>query len=436
MTIQNEEAQSLTTEEKPKRKVNFWFTIISLVYLFDIADRNVVAAVLPAIKQEFALTDAAAGLIGSILYLTLGLLVVPAGMLVDRWSRKYMITIMVMIWSAATWATGLARSHLQILTARLFVGVGESGYNPAGYALIGAWYPRRLRGRMVGLFNIAQPFGAVIGMGVGGLIAHEFGWRYVFGIFALPGFLLALLMLFAPDYKAKKVEAGTAKEVKPGPMEALRFIFKNRTLLLIFLTQMPVAFFMLSLSVWGPSFFMRQFNLNMAQAAMVVGAVTLFAAPGAFVGGWLSDRLTLRSPRGRVTATLILLALPILFYSIAFLGSLAGLPIVAAAAALALGQFCYAGHWGSLIAAGLDLVPPHYRGTGQSFIPLFQTITGFWSASLSGFLSDRLGLTMAMEITMLIGCVVGCALLLAAYRTYLADYEKQKALGTFAVEVG
>ena len=124
-----------------KAKYHFWFIIISLIYLFDIADRSIISAVIPAVKAAFGLSDASVGMLGSIMYLSLGVLVVPAGILVDRWSRKYMIAIMVGIWSFATWWTGLARSFGQIVLTWLFVGAGESGYNPAGYSLIGAWYP-------------------------------------------------------------------------------------------------------------------------------------------------------------------------------------------------------------------------------------------------------------------------------------------------------
>ena len=44
-------------------------------------------------------------------------------------------------------------------SSRILVGAGEAGYNPAGYALIAAWYPQRMRGFMVGVFDMAQPLG-------------------------------------------------------------------------------------------------------------------------------------------------------------------------------------------------------------------------------------------------------------------------------------
>jgi len=125
----------------PRRKANFWLAIITLIYILDQADRYIVSAVLPGIKKEFLLTDASLGLIGSFMFLSMFILVVPCSILVDKWSRKYVITIMVTVWSACTWFTGLAKNYTQLLLARLGVGAGEAGYNPASYALIGAWFP-------------------------------------------------------------------------------------------------------------------------------------------------------------------------------------------------------------------------------------------------------------------------------------------------------
>ena len=237
-----------------------------------------------------------------------------------------------------------------------------------------------------------------------------------------------------PDYKTVKVDAGGNREVKAGPIETLRFIVSTRTLLLIYLVQLPISFYVYSLGTWATAFYMRSYHLDVGQATRAIGVITLFAAMGPPAGGWLSDRLTRRSPSGRITVAMLFLAAPLLFMSINFLGAAAGLPLSAVVAAGGLGQFFIAGHWGTLIAAGLDLVPPHYRGTCQSFLPLFQSLTAIWSSFATGLISDHLGLPIAMEITLLLGITTGLLTLWFARRYYLADYERQKALGSFAVE--
>ena len=152
---------------------------------------------------------------------------------------------------------GSAYSFAGLMAARLGVGAGEAGYNPAGYSLIGAVVPGTSRGTMVGIFNIAQPLGGGLGIVLAGWVTVHYGWRSVFGLLAVPGLILAILMLFSPDYRIIKIDDRGQHEVKAGIAETFRFILTNRTLLLIYLAQLPIAFYIMSSSAWGLTFFMR-----------------------------------------------------------------------------------------------------------------------------------------------------------------------------------
>jgi MFS family permease len=418
----------------PARNRTFWFTVIFLIYAMDWADRSLVSEIMSGMKAEFGLSDAKTGLMSGFLFIGLGLLAVPTGLLVDRFSRKYMIAIMTAVWSVATWAMGQAGSFAGLAAARLAVGAGEAGYNPAGYALISAWYPKRIRGTMVGIFNVAQPLGGGLGGAVAGWIAYRYGWRSVFGILALPGLMLAALMLLAPDYRTVRVDGGEPHSGKAGPLETLRFILTNRTLLLIFLAQLPIVFYIYAAATWSTTFFMRTFNLNVGYAATIIGVATLFVSLGPAACGWLSDRLAHKQPSGRITASLVLLVIAIAFHSLVYLGPLVNFSLLGTVVTASVGQFCIAGHWGTLVAAGLDLVPLPYRGSCQSFFPLFQSLTAVWAGTATGFLSDRCGLALALELTLLFGFSLGFLILWFARRGYMTDYQRQKSLGTFAVE--
>ena len=62
-------------------------------------------------------------------------------------------------------------------------------------------YPQEKRSRMMGLWNASIPVGTAIGHLLGGLIAAKLGWKYAFGIVAIPGLIIAILFLFIKDYK-------------------------------------------------------------------------------------------------------------------------------------------------------------------------------------------------------------------------------------------
>lgn len=420
---------------RPPRARHRWFAVIWFIYLIDYADRFAISAVLPAIQEEFALTDTQLGLMSGMLFLGLAMLAVPCGLAVDRFSRKYMITLMTLVWSIATWSTGMAKSYGELLVARILVGAGEAGYNPAGYALIAAWYPQRMRGTMVGLFNMAQPLGVGLGIMAAGYLAAEFGWRAVFGVLALPGIVLALLMLFAPDYKTRRVDSDGARTVRPGLRDTLNYIANNRTLQLIYLAQLPISVYITTCAIWGPTFFVRQYQLSLADAASIVGVITIIAGMGALFGGWLSDRVSRNHPSRRVTVCLLYLAAPLVMHSASFVGSITGLSLSLVVVLFCIGQFFAAANWGTLVAAGLDLSPPPYRATSQSFLPMFQAIASLGAGVISGFLSEQLGLPWAMFTLLIIGMSGALLLLNSARKHYDADYQRRQALGTFTVEL-
>ncbi|MHB1134054.1 MAG: MFS transporter [Chloroflexota bacterium] len=414
-------------------KAYFWLAIITLIYFFDCADRVVVASMFPAIKAEFKLSDFELGLLGNVLGLVMAILVVPMAAFVDKWSRKYMISIMVALWSAMTWACAFAGSFSQLLTFRALVGVGEAAYNPAGYALISAWFPQKMRALAVGIFTAAQPISGVLAMGLGGTLAMMYGWRGVLGIFAVPGLILALIVLFAPDYKTKKVEASGEKVVRPSFWETARYSMSNTTLRLIYISQMFVFFWAGVFTIWLPSFIGRAYGLNMAQAGQMVMIAFGFAIIGPPLGGWFADLLFKRYANGRLLANMILLVIAVVMWTAVFVGAMSGWPLWAVMICWCTAQPCTAGQFGLPVTAALDLTPAHYRGVSQSFIPMVGNFIGFVAAPFVGAMSDRYGLNMALLVTMWIGFGIGLIFVSWAAKTYGADYRKSKELGEFVL---
>ena len=428
-------AETTGHEPAPGIKIHFWFGVLALIYLIDYADRFIVGVVLESIKQEFALSDGSAGLLGGSLYLGLILFAVPSGIMVDRFSRKYMVTIMTILWSITTWGMGQVHSYGAMLAVRFGVGLGEAGYNPAGYSLISAWYPQRMRATMIGIFNMAQPLGAGLGVALGGYVAYHYGWRSVFGVMAIPGIVLGLLMMFAPDYKTRKVEKTETVEVKANPKDALRFIIGTPSLMLMFFAQMAMFAYASGSAIWVPTFLVRTFSLNISDASKYVAVITLVAALGAPFGGVLSDRLVRNSPLGRINTVLILLLMPGIFFTLTYCSPVLGLSLNMAVAAACLGQLFQAAIWGSLVVAAVDLVPPHFRGTTLSFQPMFQAFTAFWAPAAIGMISDKWNIAAALEVVLVISVVACWGLMFAARSRYLADMQRQKAMGTFKLDI-
>ena len=85
----------------------FTLVVVTLLYLINYMDRMVLSATLPLIKDDLMLSDAQCGWLGTIYYIVVAILTIPAGILCDRWSRKKTISIMALVWSVATFLSGV-----------------------------------------------------------------------------------------------------------------------------------------------------------------------------------------------------------------------------------------------------------------------------------------------------------------------------------------
>jgi predicted MFS family arabinose efflux permease len=267
------------------------FGLLFLLYMFDYMDRMVIVSLFPFLKQEMGMTDAQCGLLVSVVYWSILGFSFPVSILVDRWSRTKSISIMAAIWSMATLACAFTKTFPQLLVARTVIGIGEAGYAPGGTAMLSANFPMEKRARILGLWNASIPLGSALGIGIGGFVAHHFGWRHAFGLVAIPGLFLAILFYFVTDYETvrlTKIEK-TGKETKMQFMDMARQFTHNKTLLCNNLAFAMNVFITTALLTWLPTYFHRFNNLAMDKASMKAGSIMLLAIIGAPLGGFLAD---------------------------------------------------------------------------------------------------------------------------------------------------
>jgi MFS family permease len=90
----------------------------------------------------------------------------------------------------------MANNFIELVLARISVGVGEAVGLPASASIISDYFPKVKRSTAMSVLYLAPPIGAFIGFVGGGLIAEAYGWRATFWIAAMPGFVLAALATF------------------------------------------------------------------------------------------------------------------------------------------------------------------------------------------------------------------------------------------------
>src|SRR5438552_4609042 len=166
--------------------------VLFAINLMNFFDRQIIGGVGEGIRREWALSDTAVGLLGTVFTLLYAVVGLPLGRLSDRKERRKILAGGVFVWSLLTAVSGLARSFAQLIVARLGVGVGEATCSPASTSLIGDLYPSTARARAVAVWMLGLPLGLGLANGAGGWILQNWGWRNAFYFAAVPGILCAI----------------------------------------------------------------------------------------------------------------------------------------------------------------------------------------------------------------------------------------------------
>jgi len=397
------------------------FVLLFLLYMFDYIDRLIVTSLFPFMKADLGITDTQAGLLVSAVYWSIVVLAFPVSILIDRWSRKKSIGLMVALWSVATGAATFISTFPQLLLTRMGVGIGEAGYSPGGTAMISALYPVEKRSRMLGLWNASIPLGSALGVAIGGFVAARWGWKHAFGLVAVPGLVVGLLFfLFARDYRTIRLEVpaeGGMTSRKMNGVEIARELLRKPSLLLTYVGFVGNTFLSTSYLTWLPSYFNRYSSIPMSEAGLKSASVMLFSIVGAPVGGFLVDRWMRRKGNARPLFAGAASILSLVVWLVAF-GLLSGTPQYVA---FMLGAVVSALYVSGASAVTQDVVHPGLWALSWSLCVIAQNLLGSSLGPLAvGALSDRYGLRTAMLLVPVLSGIAGVCFL-GASRFYVAD---------------
>lgn len=412
---------------------------IALVALIDRIEYNLLAGALPAIQREFGFDDGAAGAIATAGAIAAVLLLLPAGRLADTGRRTWTVAAVVAVWALLTLGTGLAGSYAMLFGVRVLLGAAGQLYNPPASSLLGDLYPGPSRARAYGLERAAYFAGLPIGVIAGGALAKAYDWRTGFFLVAIPGAVIAVLMLTVREpvrgvgdrlsswYADPTAEtqtqtapaAGSRGELAmSGLVAQVRELWGIRTLRSV-VSGLSILFFGLGgLFFWMPSFYQREFGLDEAASAAVGGGAGLVGIlAGIGLGSWLGDRGHGRRPGWRVR----LGGWSLLFGTVALAGAVAVGPFVPQVICFGLANVGFAGAIANLTAANADVVAASRRGLGFAVLQSVITLGGALGPWLIGEASDATGSLRLAYAVVIAPLVVGSLIVLRAWRGYDAD---------------
>ena len=363
--------------------------VLTLLYVLCFADRQIFSIALEPMKVALGLSDTDLGSIQAVFNIGLGVLAIPGSILVDRWSRRKTIGIMAILWSIATFSTGLCRNFVQLIIPRAFVGIGEAGYFPGGSGWLSVVFSKDNRGRVLNIFGIGPVIGIVVGSVVGGMmIAKTNDWTSPFWIFAIPGVILGVIVFFFKDYATVegKREGGKGENY----LADWFGLFKIKAFRIIIIGQVFWALFYFTFLGWFAVLLMRGYDLDTGKAGLIVGGTALFGAICVPFGGWLTDIWHKRNKAGRAYMMVVVQSLNVVSLLLAILLFGISLPVYICIIALsAVATSMITGTVSTMIS---DVVPVKHRASGVAWNVVFNYLFGASLGSwLVGVASDAFG---------------------------------------------
>ena len=330
------------------------------------------------------------------------------GPLADRYSRKIIIVLGAIFWSALTLLTAVTHNYTELLIRHTLVGIGEATFVTIAPTFVADMFPENKRGRILGIFYLAIPVGTAAGYLLGGNLGAHYGWRSPFYVAAVPGFLLAIAVLFLRE--PQRGQFDSLRETPEG--RTLRGLARNPAFWSATLGMAAMTFALGGIQVWMPTFLSRTRGYSLESANFTFGIIIVIdGILASLAGGWLGDYLLprMKSTYYFVSAASMALGVPVMIVAL-FVKGQAMIP------AIALAAFFLLFNTAPLNAAVINSVDAHIRVTALAVnIFVIHLLGDVPSPTMMGWVADRRSLQAAFVLPM-IAMIISSAILFYGMR--------------------
>ncbi|PKB25434.1 putative MFS family arabinose efflux permease [Novosphingobium kunmingense] len=381
-------ATGVQTAHDP-RGVRIMLVTLLVVYVFNFLDRQIVNILAEPIRKDLGLSDTQIGLMTglafALFYTILGL---PIARYADRPStdRGRLIAVALVIWSGMTVLCGMAQNFVQLLLARIGVGVGEAGCTPAAHSLIADRVPAERRSSAMAFYALGIPIGSLLGMVIGGYLSDVLGWRHAFMFVGAPGVVMALFVVFLVKDKNRAVRPLPEGITAEGMLATVRALMSRPTFVLLLAAASACSFLSYGKTTWTTIFFQRTHGLTPGEVGFWFGLGGGVAGIfGTWLGGWLADRFARTDRRNLVLAPAIGMALAVPMAIFGYLSADWRTSLLLLLVPTVLNSLYY----GPVFSSTQGLVAPRHRAMASALLLLCQNLIGLGLGPLFfGMLSD------------------------------------------------
>ena len=260
-------------------------TILALSFGLVGLDRFMISTLFPVIAKDLSLNYSDIGTITGALAIAWGVSALFMGNLSDRIGRRKMLVGSLVIFSLLIGASGLAVGLASLVFVRVLIGLADGAYVPASIAETIEVSPPHRSGRNIGL---QQMTALLFGLGFAPLLIppllHVVDWRWIFAIFALPGFLFAWLTYKIIPARVTVSHAGRTQ------WSDWRTVLKFTNVRIAMVLMLSWLTCLVTISAFLPNYMLDHLGLSFAQMGTVMSAIGFGSALGTIILPWLSDR--------------------------------------------------------------------------------------------------------------------------------------------------
>jgi MFS family permease len=394
--------------------------VLALINFVNFAARHVIGPLIPTLRTSLNLSDSQLGALHSLLLFVLAIGSIPSGFLADRYSRKVIIAIGILFWSAATFAGGLATSFMILLVARSFVGLGEAAYAPAAQSMISGAFPQERRASAQAIFASGMLLGGACGFAVGGLIGPRYGWQMALFVVAVAGIVPALALFWVQE-----PPRGPRSEVVP-----ILKILSIPAFLSMIAGGICITFSSVSLAAWAVDFAVNYKDFTVRDASVGLALITLLSLIlGVLCGGYVADQLQKRFAYGRLIAIGLALLLATPFLLLAIQSEEKQTVLIG----LFVAGFFMSWYHGPVTAVIHDMMPRRAHSTSIGVYMFATQLIGGLGPQVVGKISDQRDLQVALQVAAAV-LVCGALLMLLVIHFIRRDGLRHPSVEAFHAE--
>ncbi len=356
------------------------FAVLCASWMLNAMDRQIFYPLLPDIGDDLGFTLAQDGFLATGFTLGLGIAGFLAGFVVDRYSRKTVIIVSVLVYSLGTAAIPFSYHVADMAIYRIISGVGEGVQGTALYAIVGSFFFHR-RAFAAGFIGVAFGGGMFLGPMIGVPFAEGFGtWRAPFFLFGGLGLVMAILIMTLVSRRMSEVRrtiegAGATQDFSHIPESPY-----NRNIALFGFGAASSGMVFYGFTGLYPTYLREQLAFETGQAALAVSLLGI-GAMLALVAGWIGDKI---SQKWLLVCTfLIISVIAYLIYNV--VTATTGQYVLA----FLMGAFASGSLFTNTATAMQRSVRPEHVGRGQGLFMLTYYVAAAFSGSVFAWLVSR-----------------------------------------------